>query len=51
MKECKYARQPIQEIKPIQYSEFLKKIYNHGTARKETKEEKITAEEKRRKKV
>ncbi len=46
-----FGGKPIQEIKPIQYSEFLKKIYNHGTARKETKEEKITAEEKRRKKV
>ena len=46
-----FANKPIQDIKPVEYSEFLKKIYKHGTARKENKEEKITANERRRKKV
>lgn len=46
-----FADKPIQEIEPVHYADFLKKIYKHGTARKETKEEKITADEKRRKKV
>ena len=46
-----FADKPIQEIEPVHYAEFLKKIYNHGTVRKESKEEKITPNEKRRKKV
>lgn len=46
-----FADKPIQEIEPVHYAEFLKKVYKHGTARKESKEEKITANEKRRKKV
>ena len=46
-----FADKPIQEIEPVHYAEFLKKIYKHGTARKETTAEKITADEKRRKNV
>lgn len=46
-----FGSKPIQEITPYQYSEFLRKIYKHGTTRKENQENKITKNERRRKKV
>lgn len=46
-----FGDKQIQDITPHQYSEFLKKIYKHGTTRKENQEDKITKDEKRRKKV